>query len=298
MHWITASHPLSILDSPHIMAILNVTPDSFSDGSPHATDADHLRAIESFLHLGVSIIDIGGQSTRPGATLIDPHTEWQRIHSILPRAIALSQGHALISVDTFYGYVAAKALDAGAHIINDVSGAQWTSDTTWPIIASHPTCGYVLTHAQDPPATMHLNPTYENIIQQIQHYFSQKIQHLQSLGVSPHRIAIDPGIGFAKNTQHNLHILRNLQAFQDLHRPILIGLSRKRLIRDLLQLPTLTPPIDPSTLDLLDNATTLFNLIATTRGAHIWRVHNPQKALTAIRLWKALHPSPSFNPPS
>ncbi len=276
-----------MFDAPHVMAVVNITPDSFSDGARYNTYSDYIRYIEKILTLNVKIIDIGGQSTRPGANIIDPETEWNRINLVLSESIKMAQGKALISVDTFYGYVAAKALDMGADIINDVSGAEWVRDHTWPIIASHPSCGYVLTHAKGTPDLMQKNPTYENIIQQIHDYFSKKIEQLQVLGIAPERITIDPGIGFGKTTEHNLQILRHLNQFKTFNRPILIGLSRKRILRDILHIPSTIQPQDSTTIDLLDHATSVLNLIATTNGAHIWRVHNPLNAIQTIRLWKA-----------
>jgi dihydropteroate synthase len=287
MNWHTTRQQLSMGSLPYIMAIVNLTPDSFSDGGRYTSRQNALDLIDACLSLGVQIIDVGGQSTRPGAQIIPAKEEWDRIKMLLSEIISIAKDRALVSVDTFYGYVAAKALDMGVDIINDVSGGDWVADHTWPVIAAHARCGYILTHSQGPPDIMQRNPSYQNIIQEILQYFTQKIQELEALGIAQQRIVIDPGIGFGKTTSHNLEILRHLSQFKKFQRPILISLSRKRLIRDILQMPPILDPHDSTSIQTLDRATNLLNLIATQNGANIWRVHNTAQALQTIQLWKA-----------
>ncbi|MCS7063899.1 MAG: dihydropteroate synthase [Methylacidiphilales bacterium] len=294
MKWTTSSLTLHTSNGPFIMGIINITPDSFSDGGRNWNEKHALRSIKAMIAAKVDIIDIGGQSTRPGATLITAKEEWRRIHHILCKTVDLAKGKCLISVDTFYGDVAAKALECGADIINDVSGGNWCQDNTWPVIASHPSCGYVLTHSKGTPQTMQINPTYQDVVQEVVQDLHKKLSHLTSLGIHPNRVAIDPGIGFGKTTEHNLTLLNSLQHLKTLKRPILIGLSRKRFLREILGIPLQSRKTKH--LSQLDQATQILNALLTLKkAAHIWRVHNTDQAQIAAQICRTLSGSTKIN---
>tara|TARA_R110002095_G_scaffold203734_2_gene185997 strand:+ start:100606 stop:101403 length:798 start_codon:yes stop_codon:yes gene_type:complete len=215
---------------PLLMGILNVTPDSFSDGG-EAINLD--SAVYKGLQLvknGADILDIGGESTRPGAELVSVEEELQRV---IPAIEALStQTHVPISIDTTKAEVARQAIQAGAVIINDISGL--TFDPAMIPLAAETKAGVICMHILGTPQTMQDHPEYEDVVSDLKTWFGERIQTLLSSGIEPERIVIDPGVGFGKTAEHNLEILSHIEEFKDLGYPVLIGHSRKRFLSKLL----------------------------------------------------------------
>lgn len=266
------------LSLPIVMGILNITPDSFSDGGDLPTiDAIAARAGE-FCEAGAKILDIGGESTRPGST-VPPLTE--ELNRVIPairavRPIADQYG-VKISIDTRRQKVMQAAVEAGADIINDVSALE-TDPHALPYIAQHQ-LPVILCHMQGTPDNMQAAPRYNNVVQDVHEYFSQRIAACLAAGLARENICIDPGIGFGKTLQHNVELLRNLSVFQELHLPLLVGLSRKRMIAEL------TGEKDPKRRLGGSLAGTLF---AAANGAHILRVHDARDTCQALAVWRGL----------
>ncbi|MFK7777032.1 MAG: dihydropteroate synthase [Gimesia sp.] len=218
---------------PLLMGILNVTPDSFSDGG-EASDLD--AAVKKGLQLvedGADILDVGGESTRPGADSVSVEEELRRV---IPTIKALStQTQIPISIDTTKAKVAQQALQAGAVIINDISGL--TFDPAMIPLAASTQAGVICMHIQGTPQTMQDQPEYENVVSDLKIWFKERIHKLLDSGVDPDQIVLDPGIGFGKTAEHNLEILSHIQEFKDLGFPLLIGHSRKRFLSKLLNRP-------------------------------------------------------------
>lgn len=259
---LTAAHPL-------VMGIINSTPDSFYGGS-RFTGADAVLAqCEKMLAEGADLIDIGGQSTRPGSVKVSVEEELQRIMGSI-EAIHRCFPEAFISVDTYYARVAKEAVEAGASLVNDISAGTLDAQMI-PTVAALGV-PYVLMHMQGTPDTMHHAPQYENVSREVLDFFIHKTAALQQAGIRD--IIIDPGFGFGKTIAHNFELLRNLSVLQVLERPVLAGLSRKSTIYKTLQ-------VSPEeTL----NGTTVLNTIALMNGAAILRVHDVKEARETIRL--------------
>ena len=222
--WHLRDRILAIGARPLIMGIVNVTPDSFSDGGRHAsTEAAVVHALE-LVRQGADILDIGGESTRPGAK---PVALAEELLCVLPVIeILAKQITNLLSVDTSKAGVARAALEAGAHIINDVTAL--TGDPSMPEVARSCAAGVILMHMQGTPQTMQLDPRYEEVVTDIGRYFEQRIRTLADQGVLRERIVLDPGIGFGKTGVHNLQILARLNELQYLGRPLCLGVCAKR----------------------------------------------------------------------
>jgi dihydropteroate synthase len=257
------------LDRPIIMGILNVTPDSFFDGSNDRTEEDIVRKVNAMEYDGAQIIDIGGYSTRPGATAISEAEELKRVLPIVQLIQSNFKGLE-ISVDTFRSTVAKKCIEAGATLINDVSGG--TLDKEMFSCIADLNVPYILMHIQGNPKTMQEKPTYSNVVKEIQHYFEEKINQLNHLGV--YDIILDPGFGFGKTVEHNYEILNNLDAFKTFGLPVLAGVSRKSMINKVLE----TTPEEAL------NGTTVLHTLALTKGANILRVHDVNEANECIKL--------------
>ena len=259
------------LSTPAVMKIINLTPDSFYNGQSEAIDLSILSAVEEALSNGAKIIDIGGQSTRPGAQLIPKEIEWERIKGKI-KLIQKEFSEAFISIDTFYSSVAEKAVDEGAVIINDISGG--TMDDSLFETVARLKVPYILMHIKGTPQTMQSNPAYENVVLEVWNYFLEKINKLEALGVD--QLIIDPGFGFGKTIENNYSLLKNLPVFQNLHRPILAGVSRKSMITKVLNIKS---------EDAL-NGTSVLNTLAIMNGASILRVHDVIPAQEVISLLK------------
>jgi dihydropteroate synthase len=257
--------------TPQIMGIVNVTPDSFYDGgSYNGLTSSVARAIQ--LHEdGANIIDIGGQSTKPGATSISEQEELDRIASTI-ETLHNYNPKIVISVDTYYSYVAKNAVALGASIINDVSAGEMDAD----IIAAAAALGvpYIAMHMQGKPATMQVKPAYSDVVKEVHNYLERKIK--QCLGAGIKQIAIDPGFGFGKTLEQNYVLLKNLSTFTSLQYPVLVGLSRKSMLYKALNI------LPQESL----NATTAAHMIALQHGANILRVHDAKEAQQAIEIFK------------
>ena len=257
------------LSCPKIMGILNVTPDSFYDGGVYSNEKEVLKQVEKMILDGVDIIDIGGYSSKPGAKTITIKEEEKRVLPII-KLIYKTFKKTIISVDTFRSEIAEKSLNAGASIINDISGGDF--DNNIYKIAERYKAPYIMMHMKGNPSNMQINPTYKNINYEIIKNLSKKIDFAQKKGVCD--IIIDPGFGFGKTIEHNYQILNNLKLYKVLHKPILIGVSRKSMIYKLLK-------TDPSKAL---NGTTALNTIALINGANILRVHDVKQANEVIKL--------------
>jgi len=263
---------LHTIDTPQVMGIINTTPDSFfSDSRQQQTDGV-LRQAENMLAAGAAIIDIGGQSTRPGSQRVSEDEELERVIPAV-EAIAKTYPEAFISIDTYYAKVARLAVEAGACLVNDVS-AGTIDEALLPTVADLKV-PYVLMHMKGTLENMQQNPTYENVVTEVFDFFSFKVAQLQKLGI--HDIILDPGFGFGKTIAHNFQLLKNLSAFQQLQKPLLIGISRKGTIHKTLGI----------TAEEALNGTTVLNTIGLLNGAHILRVHDVKEAVEAVKLVQA-----------
>ena len=261
------------LSTPKVMAILNVTPDSFYDGGRYNHREGIREQVTLFLREGADVIDVGACSTRPGAEIIDVETEITRLRLAFEIIRTLTSTVPL-SVDTFRAAVAEWAVENfGVEIINDVSGGQM-DQTMFATVARLPVY-YVLMHMQGTPQTMQLNPQYDHVGNDILHFFVRNIQILKALGMQ--RIILDPGFGFGKSLAHNFDLLAYLDKFLDLGHPLMVGLSRKSMIYKTLQ-------ISPG--ESL-NGSTVLHTLALLKGASLLRVHDVKEAKQCIQLVKS-----------
>jgi len=262
------------LDKPRIMGILNITSDSFYAESRVMSLSEVVEVAGKMIEEGADILDIGGQSTRPGSQRIDAKAELDRVIPTI-EMVRRAFPAICISVDTFYGALAEAACAAGANIINDISGG--SLDPLMFSTAAKCKVPYVLTHIQGEPQTMQNNPHYNDVVAEVLNYFNEKIEQLKTQGVN--QIIIDPGFGFGKTMQHNLRLLKELHLFGALNYPILAGLSRKRTLQQLVARDA------SGTL----NATTVANTIALMNQASIIRVHDIREAKEAMLIVDALN---------
>lgn len=257
------------LDRPIVMGILNLTPDSFFDGSRILYGDQLLERARQMLEEGASILDIGGQSTRPGAPLITEDEERKRV---IP-AIKLLKEHipeTIISIDTFYGSVAEEAIKAGASIINDVSGGR--TDPSIQDVAAAYKIPYVLMHSRGTPQTMQNETSYKDLMASLLDYFTEKLFYLRSKGITD--VIIDPGFGFAKTIDQNFGLLSRLEQLSLFSLPVMVGVSRKSTIYKTLQ----------SSPESALNGSTVLHTIALLQGASILRVHDVREAMESILL--------------
>ena len=264
-----------VCKAPAIMGILNITPDSFSDGGKYFSKPN--VAIENAIKMhrvGADIIDIGAESTRPGAVPVKPEEEIKRLKPII---FGLKKKKLNISVDTRNSLTMKFALDHGVKIINDVSALNYDKESINVIKASK--CFIILMHMQGNPQTMQKNPKYNYVPNDIYFFFKKQIKKCEKNDIKKNRIILDPGIGFGKTSKHNIQILQNLKKFHKLGCNILIGVSRKRFISDLSKKEE---PINriPGTIAA--------NLYALEQGVDIIRVHDVKEALQAKLVWQAL----------
>ena len=260
------------------MGILNITPDSFSDGGQLPTVAEALRQAHALVQAGAHILDVGGESTRPGAEPVDASTERQRVLPVL-HALVAEKLPVQISVDTTKASVAAASLEAGAHMINDISAL---SDPAMAALVARHNAGVVLMHMQGEPRSMQVNPLYHDPVVEISQALLAAQDKARRAGIAAERIWLDPGIGFGKSQAHNLQILRNLQAFCALGQPVVLGVSRKGFLGQL------TGHSAPQDRDVASAATCV---AAYLQGVRIFRVHNVAMARDALRVAEALAPA-------
>jgi dihydropteroate synthase len=256
------------------MGILNVTPDSFSDGGKHDEPEAALERALAMLEEGAAIIDIGGESTRPGADPVSAEEECERVLPVI--AAIRRECAAIISIDTAKAAVAESAVSAGAHIINDVSAC--TMDPAMLDVVRASSAGVVLMHMQGEPRTMQDDPSYADVVSEVCSYLEERAGELITAGVARNRVVIDPGIGFGKTTEHNLDLLRSLDRLVALGFPVLVGLSRKRFLGELTGRPA----------DARTAASVAGAFWAACAGAMVLRVHDVKETRDALSLAKAL----------
>ncbi|MEN0003951.1 MAG: dihydropteroate synthase [Bacteroidota bacterium] len=261
------------LSTPIVMGILNVTPDSFYDGGKYQKDTAILRQVEKMLEEGAAIIDIGGMSSRPGAEIISVDEELGRVIPVVT-AIHREFPAALLSVDTIRGKVAKTAVEAGAHLINDISAGR-LDESMYPTIAELKV-PYILMHMKGQPKTMQQQTQYQDLVEEILDFLIAEVGKLKTMGIVD--IVIDPGFGFGKTVGQNFELLKKMHVFHILGLPILAGLSRKSMIYKSLNI---------TAADAL-NGTTALNMVALQQGARILRVHDVQAAVETIKLWQQL----------
>ena len=266
---LTAQGKIWKLDTPQVLGIVNCTPDSFFSGNRFSANDEAVAQGLKMLESGANALDIGGQSTRPNATEVDPMEEWKRIEFVIA-GILKERPEAILSVDTFHSEVAARALDSGAFMINDVFAG--TKDEELVHVVSARRAPLVIMHMQGTPATMQVNPRYANASEDIITWLQQRSVDLKSQGID--QLVVDPGFGFGKTTEHNFQILRSLKAFQVLGHPLLVGVSRKSMIWKTLQ----------SSPEAALNGTTALHAWALEGGANILRVHDVTEALETVAL--------------
>lgn len=260
------------------MGILNVTPDSFSDGGLHPNQSAALNHAREMIAQGGEIIDIGGESTRPGALPVSADEEIKRTVPVV--AALRADWDGLISIDTMKAEVAAAALAAGADIVNDVSGLR--ADPEMPGVCAASGCGVVVMHMQGEPRTMQQAPYYQNVVAEVRDFFSERMESLVTDGIHPDALCFDPGIGFGKTLEHNLALLRALENLSPSGRPLLLGVSRKSFIGRLLEDDDLSPR---------DWPTVAITAMARDKGVMLHRVHEVRTNLEALRMVEAIRKS-------
>jgi len=275
MLWFIAGRSLSIGPRPLVMGIVNVTPDSFSDGGRHATAE---AAVEHGLRLaaeGADLLDVGGESSRPGSKPVPLDEEVGRVLPVV-RGLA-GRVSVPISVDTTKAEVARQALAAGASIINDITAG--LCDPAMTTVVRDAGAGVVLMHMQGTPETMQQNPTYTDVVGEVRDFLADRVRAWVAAGVPAEHIVIDPGIGFGKTFDHNLALLRNLDALTSIGRPILLGVSRKGFLGDIARRPV---------TDRVAASVAAACFCASRGAAHILRVHDVAATVDAARVLGAL----------
>ncbi|CAH9054566.1 Dihydropteroate synthase [Pseudoalteromonas holothuriae] len=261
------------LDTPQIMGIVNVTPDSFSDGGTYYQSDIAVKQALSLIQQGATILDIGGESTRPGAPDVACDQELQRVIPVIEGIRRYSD--CIISVDTSKAQVMQQAIKAGADIINDVRALQ--EPDALQVAAAYPDVPICLMHMQGQPRTMQKKPTYNELILDIKAFFSERLLVCNKYGIAKERIILDPGFGFGKDLSHNFELLGNFGAFKSFKLPLLAGLSRKSMFGNLL---------NRETSERLA-ASLAGALLCAQQGAHILRVHDVQQTADVLTVWHA-----------
>jgi dihydropteroate synthase len=260
------------LSAPRVMGIINVTPDSFSDGGRHMQVSDAARQCEKLILEGADILDIGGESSRPGAPRLSADEEWLRLEGVLRAALTLG---VPISVDTCKTEVMKRALDLGVDIINDIKALE--ADGALDAVAAHDRCGICLMHMQGQPQTMQARPEYDDVVEQVHDYLAERMANLLANGIGSSRITLDPGIGFGKTPAHNLTLLARQPELLALGRPLLVGWSRKSTLGQLT---------GRGVEDRLVSSVAAA-LASVTKGARIVRVHDVAATVDGLKVWAA-----------
>lgn len=273
MYTINCRGRLLVIHQPLVMGIINTTPDSFYENSRIRAIDELVQKARLMLQEGATIIDIGGQSSRPGSIRIDATEEMDRVLPAI-EGVLKALPNAIISIDTYSASVAEAAVKAGAHIINDISGGDMDEDIL-KVAASYGS-PYICMHMKGRPDTMQLHPSYQDVTVEVLEYLGKKLDQCRKAGIKD--VIVDPGFGFGKTTQHNFTLLKQLKTLSMLHAPILVGLSRKSTIYKTLGI----------TAEEALNGTTVLNSMALMNGAHILRVHDVKQAVEAVRLFTAV----------
>jgi len=258
---------------PNIMGVLNLTPDSFSDGGKFNKRKDGIKHAIDLFKFGADIVDVGGESTRPGSKTISEKEEWSRIEKII-RDISKK---IPLSLDTRKSEIMNKGVKVGIKLINDVSGLSYDSNTI--DVLKKNKCPFVIQHSQGTPENMQINPKYKNELLDIYDFFEEKIKFLRSKGIKHKNIIIDPGIGFGKNLKHNMNLIRKVSIFHTLGFPILLGLSRKKFIKDLSGKNDSKEKL---------GGTIASSLYSMMQGVQILRIHDVNELIQSIKVFKQL----------
>ena len=272
--WRVGERVFDCSERTFVMGILNVTPDSFSDGGRFLDRATAVAHATRMVDDGADILDVGGESTRPGSTPVSADEELERVHPLIERLAELHPA-VPISIDTRKADVAAEALDAGATIVNDVSGG---ADPAMFDVVRDREAAVVLMHMRGDPTTMQEAPQYDDVVGEVHEYLRQRIETAELAGIDPERIAIDPGIGFGKDLDHNLDLMHGVDALLNLGRPVLVGPSRKKFIGTILDLP----------VEERVEGTVGAVVWMVARGAHLVRVHDVREVVRAVRVSDAI----------
>lgn len=270
--WLTSRFAVD-LARPRVMGIVNVTPDSFSDGGQHADTDAAIAHCERLCAEGADILDIGGESTRPGAPAVGVEEERARVMPVLRHAVRLQ---VPVSVDTRHAVMMREALDAGADIVNDVTALR--DPGAEAVLASHPRAGICLMHMRGEPRTMQQAPQYDDVVAEVGAFLAQRAARLHALGVARARIALDPGIGFGKTPAHNIRLHRGISQLLKLGFPVLVGWSRKSTLGTITGKP----------VHERQAASVAAALAAAQRGARLLRVHDVGATVDALKTWAAL----------
>ena len=258
---------------PLVMGILNATPDSFSDGGQFRTPHDAIAQAALMIENEVDIIDIGGESTRPGAQPVSLQEELDRV---LPVIEALKDCGVALSIDTYKAETMRQALLAGVDCVNDIWALR--QEGALGAVAENPNCGVILMHMQRDPLTMQFNPEYQDVVSEVAAFLSERAEQLVTTGIDANRIAIDPGFGFGKSLEHNLAMLAQFDAFSNLGYPALAGISRKSMLGKVTGRQT----------NERIPASIAAAVLAADRGAKIVRVHDVPQTVDALKLWEAI----------
>tara|TARA_B100000674_G_scaffold431148_1_gene388142 strand:+ start:319 stop:1368 length:1050 start_codon:yes stop_codon:yes gene_type:complete len=264
---------INFKSTPKIMGVLNLTPDSFSDGGKFNKTHLAKKHLDFLFKSGADLVDIGGESTRPGSKAINSKKEWNRIKNILSKI----DKKQFISLDTRKAEIMKKGINLGVKLINDVSGLSYDKDTI-KILKKYQ-IPFVLQHSIRDPDTMQINPKYKNVLLDIYDFFEKKIKFLRKLGIKHNNIILDPGIGFGKNLKHNITILKNISIYHSLGLPILLGISRKRFIKDLSM---------NNDSKFRSGGTISASIFALMQGVQILRIHDVNEVNQSIKVFKEL----------
>jgi dihydropteroate synthase len=275
MQWRTSQRTFDLSRRGAIMGILNVTPDSFSDGGRHVAVEAALAHARQMIAEGAEVLDIGGESTRPGAMPVSIEEEIART---VPAIRAIRQEWSgCLSIDTMKAEVAAAALEAGADVVNDVTGL--TGDVEMPAVCRDTGCGVVVMHMQGTPRTMQANPRYDDVVQDVRAFFVERLETLMAAGLDSATLCFDPGIGFGKTLEHNLALLRNLGTLSPDGRPLLLGVSRKSFIGKIL---------GSGSIDDRNWPTVALTAYGRDAGVRLHRVHDVKPNVEALRMTEAI----------
>ncbi len=258
---------------PNVLGILNLTPDSFSDGGKFNKKDKGIKQAINLFNSGASVIDIGGESTRPGSKAISENLEWRRINKI----VKILSKKVPVSLDTRKSTIMKKGIKLGVMIINDVSGLEYDPETV-NVLKNFKT-PFILQHSQGRPESMQNKPSYKNELLDIYDFFEKKIRYLRSIGINHNKIIIDPGIGFGKNLKHNMNLIKNISIFHSLGFPILVGNSRKRFIKDISR---------ENDSKLRIGGTVASSIYLMTQGVQILRIHDVNEIMQSIKVYKEI----------
>jgi dihydropteroate synthase len=261
---------------PFVVGILNVTPDSFSDGGDFLDPEVAADQAATMLDEGADMLDVGGESTRPGSDPVSQEEEIRRVVPVLERILSM-RPEAVISIDTYRSGTATAALEAGASLVNDVTALR--GDPRMASVIQEAACPVILMHMQGEPKTMQKEPHYEDVVGEVRDFLAERAEYAVAAGVRPENVIVDPGIGFGKNLEHNLALLRNLDAVVDLGFPVLIGTSRKRFIERITGVQEARGRV---------SGTVATTVLAYERGATLFRVHDVRANREALAVAEAV----------